>query len=240
MGLKVDLHIHSALSPCGSEDMTPNNIVNMSLIKGLDVIGITDHNSCKNAGACINASENKDIIVIPGMELQTREDIHVVCLFQSLNEAMLFQDCVYHHLPKLNNKTDIFGEQVILDHRDNIIGYEDRMLLTSADISFDEAFYQVNSLGGVFIPAHIDKEGFSLLINLGFVPEYLNIKYLEYFSMKNIEHFIKCGILNKKYNFIKSSDAHYLYDIMECEEAYEMDVGGVSVDIIQIFKHLKK
>lgn len=240
MRLRVDLHIHTALSPCGNEDMTPNNIVNMAVIKGLDAIGITDHNSCKNTKSCIEASKNKNIIVIPGMELQTREDIHAVCLFKSLNDAMIFQDYVYQNLIKLNNNAGIFGEQVIFDHEDNIIGYEERMLLTSSNISFDEAFNQVNSLGGVFIPAHIDREGFSILANLGFVPEYLNIKFLEYSSLSKIKKLIKCGIVNKKYSYIRSSDAHYLYDIMEREEAYEMDIGKNQPDIRTIFEYLNR
>lgn len=239
MGLKADLHIHTALSPCGDNDMTPNNIINMSIIKGLDVIAITDHNSCKNAEACMKAAIGKEIIVVPGIEIQTREDIHALCLFKDLNSAEEFEKHVYLNLPDILNKAEIFGEQLILDSNDMIVGNVERMLLTSTDISFDDAFYIVNKLDGVFIPAHIDREAFSIIWNLGFIPEYLNIKTIEYFSIEKIQEFIKKGIIRGDYNFIKSSDAHYLFQIMEREEAFEIKALGVNSSISDVVEYLK-
>lgn len=238
MVFKGDLHIHTALSPCGDNDMTPNNIINMSIIKGLDIIAITDHNSCGNARACMETAVGKDIIVIPGMEVQTREDIHALCLFKDINYAEEFEKYVYLKLPDIKNKAELFGEQLLLDLNDKIIGNIDRMLLASADISFDDAFYAVNELDGVFIPAHIDREGFSLILNLGFIPKYLNIKTVEYFSIDKINELIKKGIINGSYNFIKSSDAHYLYQIMEREEAFEIKIG-VNFSISNVIEYLK-
>lgn len=236
MVLYADLHIHTALSPCGDEDMTPNNIVNMAKLKGLDVIGITDHNSAENTAACVEAGREAGITVIPGMELQTREDVHVVCLFNSINGARRFQDYVYRYLPDMKNNERIFGEQLILDPRDNILGRIDRLLLTSADISFDEAFLEVQRLGGVFIPAHIDKDANGIIANLGFIPEYLDIRTLEYRSREKIDLFIKNRLISNKYNFIKSSDAHYLQDILEEENPLECK----SNDIISILDALRK
>ena len=182
MDIYADLHIHTALSPCGDNNMTPNNIVNMAKLKGLGVIAITDHNSCENVKSCISAASETNLIVIPGMELQTREDIHVVCLFNSIDKAYTFQDYVNKHLPNIKNRPDIFGEQIVFDKNDNIIGYNEKMLLTSTDISFDEAFEAVKNLNGVFIPAHVDRQSFSILYSLGFIPDYLPIKLLEYYS----------------------------------------------------------
>lgn len=101
MRIYIDLHIHTALSPCGDEDMTPNNIVNMAKLKGIDAIAITDHNSCENAKACMQAGSKAGVLVIPGMEIQTREDVHALCLFKDIESALNFQEKVYSSLPKI-------------------------------------------------------------------------------------------------------------------------------------------
>lgn len=239
MEVYADLHIHTALSPCGDNNMTPNNIVNMAKLKGLGVIAITDHNSCENVKACISAASETDLTVIPGMELQTREDIHAVCLFNSMDKAYAFQDYVYKHLPDIKNRPDIFGEQIVFDKDDNIIGYNERMLLTSTDISFDEAFEAVKNLDGVFIPAHVDRKSFSILYSLGFIPDYLPIKLLEYHSEESIKNLIKKGILIDKYKYIKSSDAHYLHQILEMDEAIRINHIYSKNDVEDIFRKLE-
>lgn len=234
MLLRVDFHIHTALSPCGDGDMTPNNIVNMAKIKGLDVIAITDHNSVENVAPCIEVGRSVGLIVIPGMELQTKEDVHIICLFRNQEDALSFQELVYAGLPKEENNERVFGEQLIFDAQDNIIGKNSRLLLTSTNISLDNAFYEVMKLGGAFIPAHIDKSANGIIENLGFIPDYLEIKTLEYKYMDKINKFLKAGILNSNYKFIKSSDAHYLLDILEEENEFECE----SKDIDYIIKKL--
>lgn len=228
MKIYTDFHIHTALSPCGDEDMTPNNIVNMAAIKGLQAIAITDHNSCANVAPCMEIGKQLGIVVIPGMELQTREEIHVLCLFRTLEDAMVFQEFVQERLPKMENKEEIFGQQVLFDAEDQILGYEKRMLLASVDLSFDDAFYKVKELNGVFIPAHVDKDTFGLFANLGFIPPYLDIKILEYHSKEKIELFVKKGFVKNTYRLIHSSDAHYLQDILEVEN--EMEVNEYSTE----------
>lgn len=217
MKLYCDLHIHSALSPCGDDDMTPQNIVNMAKLKGLDVIAVTDHNSCENTTACIEAGKRIGLMVIPGMEIQTREDIHALCLFSSVDKALLFQDYVYKNMPEIKNKEELFGRQLILNSKDEYMGICERMLLTSTLISFDDAYYAVCSMGGTFIPAHIDRDGFSVITSLGFMPPNLNIKTVEYHTMEGLYRLIKMKLINESYRFIKSSDAHYLGDISERE-----------------------
>ena len=211
----VDLHIHTALSPCGDEDMTPNNIVNMAKLKGLDAIAITDHNSCENAAACIEAGIRNGLLVIPGMELQTREDIHVVCLFPYLEKALSFQKLVYSRMPGIKNRCDIFGKQVLYDSDDNICGYHEELLLSSAAISYDDAYKAVEELGGVFIPAHVDRDSYSIISSLGFMPQYIPTKTVEYGSWNKLLKMIEKGIIENTYQFIHSSDAHYLWDILE-------------------------
>ncbi|SKA83715.1 hypothetical protein SAMN05443428_105151 [Caloramator quimbayensis] len=234
MHIYIDFHIHTALSPCGDSDMTPNNIVNMAKLKGLDAIAITDHNSCENAKSCIEAGKTAGILVIPGMEIQTREDVHALCLFRNIESAMTFQDLVYNSLPQLKNRPNVFGEQILFDCRDNVIGINDRLLLTSSNISFNEACNLVKKLNGAFIPAHIDRNSFSVIYNLGFIPDNLPIKTVEYSKYEDLKRLKDSKIIKPDYRFIKSSDAHYLWDILERESFIDVDEFTVSniIDVL--------
>lgn len=228
MILKTDFHIHSALSPCGDEDMTPNNIINMAIIKGLDTIAITDHNTAENAAVFMEVGKALGLTVIPGMELQTREEVHVICLFPTIEAVLEFQQIVYSKLPSLTNNERVFGEQLIFDNQDNIIGHNMRLLLTSVNMSLEESKNYVTQLGGAFIPAHIDKSANGIISTLGFIPENIGIKTLEYKSWEKVNNFIKCGMLDEKYKFIKSSDAHYLQDIQEEENKLECERNEIT------------
>ncbi|MFO7161402.1 MAG: PHP domain-containing protein, partial [[Clostridium] cellulosi] len=134
-----DFHLHSCLSPCGDKDMTPNNIVNMAKLKGLGAIALTDHNTCGNCEATMKVGERTGLTVLPGMELCTSEDIHVVCLFKTLDGALQFEKEVKKTLPKIKNRPEIFGEQLILDDMDNTIGQEETLLINASGISVDSA-----------------------------------------------------------------------------------------------------
>ena len=213
--LYYDLHIHSCLSPCGDDDMTPANIAGMAAVKGLDVIALTDHNSCKNCPAILKHGEEYGITVIPGMELTTAEEVHVVCLFPALGDAMAFDGYVYEHLLPIKNREDIFGKQQIMDADDQVTGNVERLLISATDISFDQVFGLVEAYRGIAYPAHIDKSTTSLLSNLGFVPPDSSFTCAEISTFDHLhqiqkEHpyFLQCKMLS-------SSDAHYLEDIRE-------------------------
>lgn len=223
MKIYTDFHIHTALSPCGDADMTPNNIVNMAVIKGLDAIAITDHNSSENALACMEVGKQNGLLVIPGMELQTREEVHVICLFPDIESALEFQEYVYSKLPPLKNNEKLFGEQLVIDADDEIIGHNDRLLLSSADLTLRDAFNKVNELNGAFIPAHIDRDAYGIINALGFIPDDLPISTLEYRKKEGLQRLVDSGIVAKCYNFIQSSDAHYLQDISEQENSMEVN-----------------
>lgn len=215
MSCWYDFHIHSALSPCGDNDMTPNNIVNMAYLKGLDAIAVTDHNCVKNAAAAMEAAKETGIIVIPGMEIESAEEIHIVSLFPSIESACEAQKHVFAHLPKIKNREDIFGSQLIMDSEDNIIGKEEQMLITASDLDIFAVFDMVKSLGGIAYPAHVDRHSYSVLSNLGFMPPELDTKFIE--ISKNVEDaalYVKNKNLDK-YKVVRSSDAHYLGDISE-------------------------
>lgn len=227
MKFYYDLHIHSALSPCADDDMTPNNILNMAKLKGLDIIAITDHNSCKNLKPCMEIGKELDILVVPGMELQTMEEVHVLCLFKTLDAAMEFQDWVYYNLPKVKNKKELFGRQFIYNELDEIVGEEEIMLLSSANVSIDKAYNKVKSLEGLFIPSHIDKESFSIISNLGFIPYNLSIKALEYVDLIKLEKLKIKGFIPDDVKFIKNSDAHHLGLISEKENYINLNKRSI-------------
>jgi len=221
MKVYIDLHIHSSLSPCSSNEMTPNNIVNMSILKGLDIIAITDHNSVLNCSPIMEIGKEKGIVVIPGMEVETKEEVHVVCLFPSLNKALKVQEVIWPLLPPMTNRKDIFGEQLLFDTKDEIIESVDKLLLTAADIELEDVDNLVRSVGGVIIPAHIDRKSYSVLSNMGFIPKNLKLKYLELSKSCNIDEFREQNKLDN-YKFIVSSDAHDLKDISEREMFLEL------------------
>lgn len=223
MEAAVDLHIHTALSPCSEEEMSPNNIVNMSLLKGLDIIAVTDHNSAENVCSVMECAKGSSLLVVPGMELETMEEVHLVCLFESSDKALQMQEIVYSKLPPINNRVEIFGEQIIYDHDDNVTGKCDKLLQTAAGIGVDEAFDIVKGLGGAIIPAHIDRESYSMMSNLGSIPDNLSIRYLEISTMCPREKYLKITSRLNQYKFISSSDAHRLGDILERVSFIELE-----------------
>lgn len=214
MKLNIDLHIHSCLSPCADDEMTPNNIVNMAYIKGLDVIGITDHNSMENVEAIIKVAKQRNILVVPGIEVTTKEEIHVLCYFNNLSDGIRFQEIIYEGLPNIKNRSELFGKQLKLDEHDNLMEEIENFLLSSTKYSISEINKIVSSFDGIMIPAHVDKKSYSVLSNLGFIPNDLYIKTLEVSNNCDINILGKYIDLSK-YNIIKNSDAHFLKDINE-------------------------
>ena len=234
MKFYYDLHIHSCLSPCGDEDMTPNNIVNMSIIKGLDLIAITDHNSIKNCRAAINAAKGKNLLVLPGMEIQTLEDVHLVVIFPSIEDAEKFDDAINGYKLKFPHKSEKFGYQVILDENDQIIAYEEYTLMLSMNISIDKAIDMSIGYNGIAFPAHINRPSNSVISNLGFIPENWSIGAVEIFRHKENNELIEK--YSKKYKIIANSDAHYLKDISEAENFMDLELLSAK----EVIKYLSK
>lgn len=221
MRIAADLHIHTALSPCGSEDMTPHNIVNMALLKGLDAIGITDHNACDNVPAVIAAAAGR-LLVVPGLELQTREDIHLLCYFPSIEEASRFDQSIRPMLEQHRNRPEIFGHQYIFGPMDAIVGERQELLAASLTYTLEEAAEAVRSFGGVPVPAHINRPSFSILSQLGFFPEDLPVHAVEYVRSLPLDK----ALLNR-YTCITASDAHDLGDILEREVFFDLSEGTI-------------
>lgn len=215
--LYYDLHIHSCLSPCGDDDMTPANLVGMAAVKGLDVIALTDHNSCRNCPAAMYHGEQYGVTVIPGMELTTREEVHVICLFPDLVKAMEFDRFVYDRLFPIKNREDIFGKQQIMDNEDHVTGTMEHLLINATSIDFDDVFPAVNRMGGIAYPAHVDKSSTSILSNLGFIPPGSSFSCAEFHDFRNLHNLRQQHPYLNKCNVICCSDAHYLNDIHEPE-----------------------
>ncbi len=218
-----DLHLHSCLSPCGDMDMTPNNIVNMAKILGLDVIALTDHNTSLNCKAAMEVGKEIGLLVIPGMELTTSEDIHAVCLFPTLEKALNWSEYVDSKRIKIKNKSEIYGRQVIMNNADEEIGEIENLLLPSGGISIMQAYNEVKNFGGICYPAHIDRDSLSILSVLGEIDEYCNFKTAELADKsKESELKKKHPILNNM-NIVTSSDAHYLENMREASNFLELD-----------------
>lgn len=228
--LSYDLHIHSCLSPCGDADMTPANIVGMASLKNLDIIAVTDHNTCRNCPAVVNWAKENQILAIPGMELNTLEEVHVLCLFAELSDAMEFDKYVYQKLIKVPNNERIFGTQEVYDEEDHVAGSEPYLLINATEITIDELGKLMDAFRGIYIPAHIDKNSNSILSNLGFIPPSADFLAAELADVRKKTAICESNPYLKNCNIISNSDAHSLWQINEavnylmCEGRSEKDV----------------
>lgn len=236
-----DLHVHSCLSPCGDDDNTPNNIAGMASLCGLNIVALTDHNTTANCPAFFEAARRYGIIPIAGMELTTSEDIHVVCLFETLDNAMAFGERVNEYKIPIKNRPDIFGAQQILDGQDNVIGEEENLLINATLISINEVPDMVKEFGGICYPAHIDRQSNGVISILGTFPDnpYFNCFEL-HDGEKRDEYVQKYALQNKK--VIVSSDAHRLTDMRDRENYFEIDDEPYSSNFVrqQLFKALRE
>ena len=210
-GLRADLHIHSVLSPCAEREMTPGNIVAMAMLLGLDVIAITDHQSCGNCAAAMALAAAMDgPLVIPGMEVESAEEIHLLCLFPDLESALACEAYIRASMPDRPNRTDIFGEQWLMDEQDEIAGVEPRMLMLPSRYNCDEIAAHILSAGGVCIPAHLDREANSMLVSLGAVPPDFPTEVIELSHHADPDQFFRAHPELSDYRFVVNSDAHSL------------------------------
>jgi len=200
--MKADLHIHTCLSPCADITMTPDVIKEKS--KGLDVLGILDHNTSKNVRPFIKALRNK--VIIPALEIQSVEDVHVLGFFERLEDSLKVSRILEDHLPDITHDHERFGYQLYVDESGRFIGYEDKLLGFPTDLKLDEVVDLILKENGIPVFAHVEKK-FGVLYQLGIFPE-TSVKIAEVVSEEGYE-------LAKKEDFvvITSSDAHTPEDI---------------------------
>lgn len=235
-----DLHLHSCLSPCADDDNTPANIVGMAVLSGLNILALTDHNTTKNCPAFFAAAKAFGIIAVAGMELTTSEDIHVICLFESLDDAMKFGEEIEKHRILIKNRPDIFGRQIIVNESDEAVGEEEYLLSNATDISVDDAPALVRAFGGICYPAHIDRESNGIVAILGALPENPAFSAVEFHRKELISEYEKRYNLNGKTKVV-CSDAHYLTDIKDKENFFLIDDEPYSSDKVrgELFRILK-
>lgn len=207
---RAELHVHTVLSPCAGVEMIPPLIVSEALDQKISLIAITDHNATANIQAVQKAALGTELIVLPGVELQTQEEVHSLCLFDQLEQIEEFQAWISARLPDMQNRPDFFGEQFVVDETGEFLRREDRLLLNSVDASLNEAFEKVSSLGGLFIPAHVNRQAFGLLANLGFVPPDIPFPALEISRHITGDAATAAYPQLSKYPLIQNGDVHFL------------------------------
>ena len=217
-----DLHLHSCLSPCGDMDMTPNNLVNMAKLLGLDVIALTDHNTSLNCEAAMKVGDAVGVLVIPGMELTTAEDIHAVCLFPTLEKALAFSAYVDENRIKVKNKAQIYGRQVIMNEDDEEIGEIEHLLIPASFIGISEAYAKAKEFGGVCYPAHIDRDSLSILSVLGEIDPFCGFKTAELADITKLDALKAQHPILNDMHIVTCSDAHYLENMKDAQNTLEL------------------
>lgn len=216
---RAELHVHTVLSPCAEIEMIPPLIIQEAQDLGINLLAITDHNATANIPAVIKAALGTGITILPGMELQTREEIHVLCLFDSLSQVENLQNIVDSSLPPLKNNPDFFGEQFVVDETGDFIRREEVLLLTSTSLTLKQACDLVGEIGGILIPAHVNRKAFGLLPTLGFIPDELNCNHVMEISrhLSPSEAIAKYPVLKGK-TLIQSGDVHRLDEFLGVNE----------------------
>ncbi|MBQ6569170.1 MAG: PHP domain-containing protein [Clostridia bacterium] len=237
-----DLHLHSCLSPCGDNEMTPGNIAGMATLCGLNIVALTDHNTAKNCPAFFEAAKRNGIIPVAGMELTTAEDIHVVCLFETLAEAMDFDKAVGERRVLIPNRVEIFGDQLVCDGEDNVIATEEHLLSNATTISLDEALKFTESRGGVCYPAHIDREANGVICTLGTFPDYPPFKCAELHDIEKFDELANQYPALRGKLALECSDAHYLWNMRDKSCYFELEDEPYSSELVRhnLFEILRR
>lgn len=220
---RADLHIHTVLSPCGDLEMSPANIIEKAREKGLDIIGITDHNSTRHCKLISKLAKSAGIFVLMGAEVTTREEVHCLTFFENDDQLSEFQVYLEKHLPPIPNNTEKFGYQVVVDEDEQIIDEIEYLLISALDQSIDQIEQKVHSLGGIFIPAHIDRPSYSIISQLGFIPEDLLIDGIEISANCKVQSVVPFLGKQTERTILRDSDAHYVDNIGKAFSTFEME-----------------
>lgn len=236
-----DLHIHSCLSPCADDDMTPNNICGMAMLQGLNIVALTDHNTCGNCETFLKVAKKHGLIGIAGMELTTAEDIHIICLFEDVKKAVAFSDEVQKYRLAFPNNVKLYGQQMFMDEEDNIVGIEENFLPLATTLGLEDAVALAKEYDAIVYPAHIDRMANGIIAILGTLPDSPDFSCIEFNSSDDVEKYKndypkinnKAGVIN--------SDAHNLWSINEAVNFLELDDEPYSSDKVRhsLFEYLR-
>ena len=211
---RAELHLHTVLSPCASIEMIPPLIIQEAESKGINLIAISDHNAIENIEAVMQAAQGSSVTVLPGIELQTREEIHSLCLFNDLEQIQAFYKEISPSFPAIKNNIEFFGEQFVVDKTGDFIRRLERLLISSSSLTLKEAWQIVNKNQGLLIPAHVNRSAFGLFPVLGFIPSDIELEILEISRHISPAQAVKEYPQLKNYHLIQSGDAHFLEDII--------------------------
>lgn len=219
-----DLHIHTCLSPCGDNAMTPPNIAGFAALAGYDIIAICDHNAAGNVRAVQQAAAllAPGLLVVPGLELTCAEELHMVCLFPAAEAAEAASEEVYAALPPVMNREEIFGAQIRMDAQENELGRVDKLLINATSISIDDAPAFAARYGGFCYPAHIDRDSQSVLSSLGYLPEHLGFTTVEVAEPAKFFANGQNASYAEQYHILTCSDAHRLDALPDAARALHL------------------
>lgn len=229
---KADLHTHTVLSPCGDLDMSPEKIIGEAKRKGIDILGITDHNTTRQCDSLLQAAKDEGVFLLCGAEVNTREEVHCLAFFEHKEQLAEFDRFLYNHLEDIQNHPDKFGHQVVVDKKGMILDEVDKLLISAIDLPIEELERSVHELGGLFIPAHIDRIRNGLMGQLGFIPPGLNFDALELSKHTSRNDFLADHPEYSSFQYIQSSDAHFVNDIGDVHTSFYLEKPS--------FKEIKK
>ncbi|MFN3534075.1 MAG: PHP domain-containing protein [Desulfatiglandales bacterium] len=209
---KADLHIHTCLSPCGDLDMTPKKIIGKAKELGIGILAVTDHNSCGNVKVTQHLGEEAGLVVLPGIEITTREEVHLIAIFGEIGPLEELESFIYEGLD-VPNRPEIFGYQVLVNEREEVEGFVEPLLIAASRLSLEEAVFWIKELGGLSIAAHIDKQSYSVFSQLGFIPPGLNFDAVEVWDGSGYSRLKKEFVDLSRFPVLTSSDAHFLHEI---------------------------
>ncbi len=232
---RCDLHVHTCLSPCADMGMYPGAVVEKSIAERLDIIAICDHNAMENVQFVLRSVEGKPLTVLPGMEITSSEEVHLLALFDTLDDLMKIQNIVYDHLSG-TNREEIFGCQAIVNDLDEVEGFNDRFLLGATELSLLEIIHHIHGFGGLAIASHIDREGFSIIGQLGFIDPDIPLDALEVTYRTGIRDARSKYPELSRFPFVVSSDAHFIKDIGQGVTTMFLERGTIS-ELKMAFEH---
>lgn len=206
---RADLHIHTVLSPCGDLTMSPARIIFEAKNKNLDIIGVTDHNSTLHARLMVELGQKYGITVIPGVEVNTSEEVHCLAFFENTDNTEMFQNYISEHLNHVDNQPDKFGMQLVVNEKEEILDEVRPLLIASINAGIDEVEKKVHELGGIFIPAHVNRQMNGIYSQIGFLPGYLSFDAVEITGNQSCSDIVDLYPELGFYTVIKNSDAHY-------------------------------
>jgi PHP family Zn ribbon phosphoesterase len=205
---RADLHIHSVLSPCGDLDMSPVRIIREAKKKKLDIIGLTDHNSTLHCELMIELGTKEGITVLPGVEINTREEVHCLAFFEKVETVRKFQEFIEIHLPEIKNKPEKFGYQLMVNEKEEILKEIENLLIVGLDCSIEDVERKVHELEGIFIPAHVDRQANGIFSQIGFISDDLKIDAIEFSGRISCENLLVQRPELNQFSLISNSDAH--------------------------------